>query len=290
MLDLSRLWQHLYDAEHLPDPGPVPVKYPSHDQSAWKNVVTDGRLSSGALRLSFWLRSIHLFPTSVNPVFHCPLCGVSSTGWGTHLQSHCPLVPGAVIYAFICVYNHLAEIGWHPVFSSCCSLTAVHPTSGLSTWRLVPDSAIRSPGAATPSGFAITWSGLIWCSGELTLPRHLRCHLTTTFLGALDRWLFTDPTLRWDNLTQRCTTSSAPPATALLATILRHLLQLPPSHVHGPLASSISTLDPSASALQPSTHHLYIDTHVSSLPSADSIPICIFPSTPLGAASTPLPF
>jgi hypothetical protein len=34
VLDLSRLWQHLYNSEHLPDPGPVPVKYPGHDQSA----------------------------------------------------------------------------------------------------------------------------------------------------------------------------------------------------------------------------------------------------------------
>ena len=209
---------------------------------------TDGRLSSGALRLSFWLRSIHLFPTSCNSVFHCPLCGVSSTGWGAHVQSHCPLVPGAAMYAFICVYNHLAEIGWHPVFSSCCSLTAVHPSSGPSTWRLLPDIAVHSSGAVIPRSFAIIWSVLLCSSGELTLPHPLRCHLTTTFLGAMDRWLLTHPTLRWDKMTRRCTTSSAPPATALLATILCYLLQPPPPlmstaprllHLHlGPLRLS----------------------------------------------------
>ena len=58
----------------------------------------------------------------------------------------------------------------------------------------------------------------------------------------------------------------------------------PPSNVHGPSPPPSPPRTPPPQP-PPCPHRLYIDAHVPSLPSADAIPICIFPSPPLGATS-----
>ena len=260
-VDTPRLLDALYNANHL-IPLHIIAALPADEQalSAWRDVLTEGNLPAGSLRLAYWLRGAPSMHTSETPIFHCPLCHAPVLGWGTHLRNGCPLLIGALLHALSSTATLLHREGWQPNFTSCTSLATMDPAGRPCTWLLLPDDAPHSLTPAHQWDVIITWSGLTWAKPSCCLPSHLRRQVISTHLTAADTWLRSDPETRWARLTVS-STPPLPPPPALMGTILCHVLQLSHSHLHGPLASLVGGLSHHTPPPSPEPHHLYLGEH-----------------------------
>ena len=131
--------------------------------------------------------------------------------WGLHLLRVCPIVLGAVMYAFHAIISTMSVSTW---------TSPVHCTVAGVRWSTYPDTGPW--GLSLPTEVVLTWSGLWWTAG---------CHLHSTqrqalmarYLEAVTRWLHQPADSRWHLLLGGWSMCGGDAAT-MWALLIRHVM------------------------------------------------------------------
>jgi hypothetical protein len=179
VVNVRHAMDHVYRQAH---PGPYKATVlPESDSgalSAWGALLHQARVPRAALRWVYWLRFTIGHHHHDHAAVLCPYCLVPCAHWGLHLQRACPVVAGAVLYAFRTLVRGLGTVEWQSVTE--CVVDGI-------SWSLRPDT---EPWTATlPSRRVVTWSGLLWASGKPPLSGDRR----QSYMVHKLRWTFLVP-------------------------------------------------------------------------------------------------